>query len=51
MFMGPMTFLMRQLVDGERNFTLAQNLLQMLRNQNDLLLQWARSVSQKLGKS
>ena len=34
--MGPMTYLMRQLEDRERNLPVAQNLFEVLQNQDDL---------------
>ena len=46
-----MTYLLRKFVDEEIDFTLAQNLLKMLQNQDDLLLQQTRTMSQKLGRS
>ena len=33
--MGPITYHMRQFINGERNFILAQSLLKMLQNQDD----------------
>ena len=34
-FMGPITYFMRQLAEGEIIFTLAQSLLKMLQNQDE----------------